>query len=227
MTPFHFVEDYERHVNDLIQRHPIDEAMSLAVGGLYDSIGSIECDLLSYLGVRDGVSIIDLGCGSGRLASALSKRFHLTYTGTDIIQSLLDYAKTKSDSSYEFLMHRELSVPLPDRSRDFFTAFSVFTHLLHHESYLYLEEAKRVLRPQGLAAFSFLEFAFPRHWDVFKHTVDAARTTARPPLNMFIERSAIERWAEHLGFAAVDFIAADEAPWGGKALGQSIAVLKT
>lgn len=36
MAQFHFVEDYERHVAALLEQHPIDEAMSLAVGGLYD-----------------------------------------------------------------------------------------------------------------------------------------------------------------------------------------------
>lgn len=33
MAQFHYVEDYERLVSELISKHPIDEAMSLAVGG--------------------------------------------------------------------------------------------------------------------------------------------------------------------------------------------------
>jgi hypothetical protein len=38
MAEFHFVEDYELHVEALLKAHSIDEAMSLAVGGLYDSV---------------------------------------------------------------------------------------------------------------------------------------------------------------------------------------------
>jgi hypothetical protein len=33
MANFHFVEDYQKHINNLIQNHDIDTAMSLAVGG--------------------------------------------------------------------------------------------------------------------------------------------------------------------------------------------------
>ena len=46
MAEFHFVEDYERHVARLMRDHPIDEAMSLAVGGAYDIIGRIEAEAL-------------------------------------------------------------------------------------------------------------------------------------------------------------------------------------
>ena len=46
MAKFHFIEDYERHVANLIATHPIDEAMSLAVGGSYELVGGIEHDLL-------------------------------------------------------------------------------------------------------------------------------------------------------------------------------------
>lgn len=226
MAQFHFVEDYERHVDQLIRTHPIDEAMSLAVGGDYERVGSIERDVLRYLGLKDGMTIFDLGCGSGRLASALSRHYRLGFTGTDVVQSLLDYAKAKSDPSYEFILNRALTVPVSDGSCDFFTAFSVFTHLLHHESYAYLQEAKRVLKPEGLAVFSFLEFSEPGHWPVFDNSVEANKADQAPPLNMFIERSAIECWAGHLGFAVHMILAATDSPWGGNALGQSIAVLR-
>jgi methylase of polypeptide subunit release factors len=103
MAEFHFVEDYERHVEALLEAHPIDEAMSLAVGGLYETVGAIESNLLRYLGLREHMSITDLGCGSGRLANALSKALTLNYIGIDIVQSLLNYAATRSSdptSSY-------------------------------------------------------------------------------------------------------------------------------
>jgi len=46
MAQFHFIEDYERHVAHLIKKYPIDEAMSLAIGGSYQEIGTIEADIL-------------------------------------------------------------------------------------------------------------------------------------------------------------------------------------
>jgi hypothetical protein len=46
MARFHFVEDYQRLVTQLIATKPLDEAMSLAVGGSFLEIGTVERDLL-------------------------------------------------------------------------------------------------------------------------------------------------------------------------------------
>ena len=146
MAEFHFVEDYERLVADLIAKHPIEEAMSLAVGGYYDQIGQVEGHLLRWAGLANGMSVVDLGCGSGRLAHALGKAFAINYLGVDIVQALLDYAATKSPTNYSFVLNRSLTLPADEKSADFVTAFSVFTHLLPSESYLYMEDARRVLK---------------------------------------------------------------------------------
>ncbi|NJO55706.1 MAG: class I SAM-dependent methyltransferase [Rhodospirillales bacterium] len=226
MADFHFVEDYERHVAHLLSQHPLDEAMSLAVGGNYDHVGSIECAVLKAFGLVDGMSVIDLGCGSGRLAHALGKELAIDYLGIDIIEALLDYAKTKTPANFKFVMHRELSIPANDTSADIICAFSVFTHLLHTESYIYLEEMRRALKPGGLIIFSFLEFAAPEHWAVFESTLAVQRSGTAPHLNIFIERNAIDCWSEHLGLQREAFIDASDARWEGHHLGQSVAVLR-
>jgi len=68
MAQFHFVEYYECYASGPITSHPRDEAMSLAVGGSYDEIGGIEAAILKAYNVNSSSSIVDLGCGSGRLA---------------------------------------------------------------------------------------------------------------------------------------------------------------
>ena len=200
MAQFHFVEDYERLVADLLCKYPIDEAMSLAVGGAYNEIGPIELDVLRYAGLRDGMSLIDLGCGSGRLASVLWRSVNIEYTGIDIVQPLLDYAKTKSPSEYKFLLHRALNIPAPENRCDFVCAFSVFTHLLHAESYIYMEDIKRTLKSGGKLVFSFLEFHSDSHWGIFEATVEAQRGHSNAHLNTFIERSVIDIWCRKLGY---------------------------
>lgn len=225
MAQFHFVEDYERLVARLIKDHPIDEAMSYAVGGGYEVFGPIEAHILRHFGLRDGMRLIDLGCGSGRLASALHGDMKVSYLGIDIVQALLDYAKKKAPT-YEFRLHRGLSIPQPDHSADMVSAFSLFTHLLHAESYLYLEECIRILKPGGKIVFSFLEFAEPSHWDVFVHTKTATKALTADHLNMFIERGAIEVWARHLGLEIEGYLAALEAVPGAQPLGQSVVVLR-
>jgi len=94
MTNFHFVDDYERHVDHLIRNHPLPEAMSLAVGGCYEEFSVILAEVLVQNGLRDGMSLVDLGCGSGRAVKGISKRVKIGYLGTDVVKRLLDYAAT-------------------------------------------------------------------------------------------------------------------------------------
>jgi SAM-dependent methyltransferase len=224
MAQFHFVEDYEKLVAHMIATHPIDEAMRLVVGGgPYEIFGQMETEILQAAGLADGMRVVDLGCGSGRLASVLQQRMKVSYAGIDIVQALLDYAKTKAPS-YEFIMHRGLGIPLPDASADMVSAFSLYTHLLQAETYVYLEESVRILRPGGKVVFSFLEFSEPKHWKIFEATRDAAREAGGDHLNMFMERSAIDIWAGKLGLSVERYFDAF-ATWSGHSLGQSVAVL--
>jgi ubiquinone/menaquinone biosynthesis C-methylase UbiE len=194
----HYVKDYNRLVTGLLKEHSLDEAMSRAVGGQYDAIGAAEADLLIRHGLREGDFLIDIGCGSGRLSSVLGCRLPgLRYLGTDIVPALLDFAKAKAPSNFEFLLHQKLTIPADDNSVDFIAFFSVFTHLLHEESYIYLRDAKRALRAGGTIVFSFLESA--HRWDTFEWMVSLVGTDQKPHMNMFIERPMIEAWAEHIG----------------------------
>ncbi len=228
MAEFHFVEDYERHVANLVATLPLDEAMSRAVGGAYREIGKVEAQIVRYAGLSDGMSLIDVGCGTARLGHVLGETMSIDYLGTDIVQTLLNYAKTKCPRSYRFKLHRELSIPAKNDSADMICAFSVFTHLLHEETYIYLEDMLRALKRDGRIVFSFLEFCGPTdlHWSVFAGTVENKRRQSKDPLNMFIERATIKTWARHLNCEIVEFIDGNAAPHGGSALGQSTVILR-
>ena len=206
MLDKHFISYYDKLVTRLKKSSAsVDQAMSLAVGGSFDAIGQIESDLLRMYGLRDGMRLIDLGCGSGRAAVALSRDFKIDYHGTDIVQALLDYAKSKTPKHYRYSLVKELHIPDPDASADMICAFSLFTHLLHEETYIYLEECVRVLKPGGRLVFSFLEFSVPTLWSVFEDTVREARGSTRTHLNVFIGRDAIKAWAEHLDLTIEDW----------------------
>lgn len=226
MAQFHFVEDYERYVRALMRSHPIDEAMSLAVGGDYARTGRLECEILRHLGLKDGDSLVDFGCGSGRLAAHLAEVAQVGYLGLDVAAPLLAYARTKSPPHYRFVRNTSLTLPVEAASVDWFSSFSVFTHLLHPETYIYLEEMHRCLRPRGRVVASFLEFADPYHWAVFEQTVALQRASQVPHLNQFVERGTWTLWAAKIGFSDVAFIGGQASPWpSGETLGQSIAVL--
>jgi ubiquinone/menaquinone biosynthesis C-methylase UbiE len=201
--------------------------MSAGVGGQFDHVGQIEADLMTYFGLQSGMSLLDLGCGSGRLASKIGQKLAIGYLGLDIVKEFLAYAKTRSPANYRFEINHSLSLPAANQSYDFGCAFSVFTHLLHSESYLYLQDFHRVLKPGGKFIFSFLEFAEQAHWPAFMQEVGRQQNPASiGHLNTFIERSVIPIWAARLGYSVETIVGAHEAPWGTHPLGQSVAVLR-
>jgi len=197
-----YVQEYEAYVARMQTLFAHDEAMAYAVGGGdFSKVGDWEVDLLASAGLREGQRIIDVGCGSGRLAAALSRRFgdRISYLGVDIVQTMLDYAATVSDPSYRFAMNTELSIPAPDASCDLIAFFSVVTHLLHEESFRYLRDARRALKPDGRLALTFLESK--QNWSIFERVVEVSENPAiQEPLVMFIERPMLEVWADRLGF---------------------------
>lgn len=215
----HFVQSYERLVGDLLKQHPLDEAMSRAVGGGYEHGGAIEADILAELGLTTGARLIDLGCGSGRLSTAMGRRFgaSIDYLGIDIVQALLDYAAAKAPPAYRFVLHRDLSIPAPSESADFVVAFSVFTHLRTSETLAYLADAKRVLRPGGAVVFSYL--TLPQHWRMLIGDIKGRLRGTLPHLVTYTQPWTIGRWARGLGFRVEQF----DAP---ASIGHRVAVLR-
>ncbi len=202
----HFERDYSRLVAVLRGRYPHEEAMARAVGGQFEEVGRDQVNFLEQQGLRDGMAIVDLGCGSGRTAVQIARRLpNCTYVGIDVVQDLLDHAKSICPASYRFIRSASVAFPLPDASADMIIGFSVFTHLLHEECYAYLQDAVRVLRPGGKFVFSFFEFARADQWSVFADTVESRKTDAFGHMNTFIERAAIETWCRHLGLTVEGF----------------------
>jgi SAM-dependent methyltransferase len=199
-----FQATYTQHVNRLLERSASrDVALKRAVGDEFEVMGILQCELLKHYGLKPDGYVIDVGCGSGRTAKPLSDYLVGKYLGTDIVPDLLAFAKELCNRpDWRFEQTSGLSIPEHDTRADMVCFFSVLTHLLHEQSYIYLQEARRVLKPGGRIVFSFLEFAIPRHWDVFLSNVHHVNNAT--PLNQFISRDAIRAWAEHLDVRIVD-----------------------
>ncbi len=234
-----YEKTYLTHVDNLKKNLDADVALQQAVGGHFKAVGELERALLIQLGLKGSDRLIDVGCGSGRLACQLASMPDLAYLGTDVVPELLGYARNlcKRDD-WEFVTAKGLSIPSADQSADFVCFFSVLTHLRHEDSYLLLREAKRVLKAGGRVVFSFLEFHIPSHWALFEPLTNKARHVSH--VDQFIGRDAIHAWAYHLGMQ-VDAIFDGDKPhikyegtitWDdGRtminegSLGQSVAVL--
>jgi SAM-dependent methyltransferase len=189
---------YRNHVLNFQWRKRNDVAMQQAIGGEFAAFGAMERDLLVASGLTPGSHLVDVGCGSGRLAHVLAKELTTgRYLGIDVVPDLLAHAKQISNRpDFRFEPASGFLIPEKDGVADFVVFFSVLTHLLHEESFSYLREATRVLKPGGKIVFSFLEFAIPSHWAVFEGNLEGIGKSR--PLNQFISRAAIAAWAQHL-----------------------------
>jgi SAM-dependent methyltransferase len=232
---------YKQHYDALWERIRHSEtALQQAVGGEFEVVGYLEFARLRQLGLKPEHAVIGVGCGSGRLAVQLAPWLDGRYLGTDILPSLLDHArKLCGRDDWTFVETNGQEIPAPDESADFVTYFSVLTHINHEESYRYLAESKRVLRPGVVIVCSFLEFLIRSHWAIFR--ADLQDRSPEKVLNQFLSRDAFQAFAFNLGLELVSFIDGDkptipidrELNWSNGVqmsglgnLGQSVCVLR-
>lgn len=224
-----YVADYQSVVEHLLGKHDREEALLLAVGG-NDAIGDSEIGVLLRSGLEGDGHLVDVGCGSGRLTRRAAKLPRLRYLGTDINATLLDEARrTAARKDFRYVLVDGIAIPERDSVADMVAFFSVGTHLLHEEFYVYLRDARRVLKPGGRIVLSFLDFQCVGTWAVFEEMLNvAAAGSGGGHLNMFIGRDDIRVWARQLDMTVIDVVPGDkQTDWATEAstalLGQKLA----
>jgi len=206
-----FAATYQAHVTALRHSHSDARAMELAVGSDFEAVGLLEVDVLKAVGLTPAGYVVDVGCGSGRLAIPLASYLTGGYLGIDIVPDLVAYARSQvARPDWRFEVAKGLTIPAADGVADIVCFFSVFTHLLHEQSFLYLREAARVTKPGGAIVISFLEFAIPGHWEIFEATMNRPPTDIQP-LNVFLSRDALGVWADKLALTVESISDGDKA----------------
>ena len=199
MDPATLSTSYVEHVARLERRLDTDDALRRAVGGEFMAVGKLEYHLLRSRGLRDDHLVVDVGCGSGRLACQLAPFPGIRYVGCDVVPRLLDYARELCGrADWRFEPTNGTTIPCASDTGDFACFFSVFTHLSQEDIFRYFREAHRVLKTGGLMVMSFLEFRVPTHWGIFMASVNGTRDDEH--LNQFVEREALHAWAAAAGF---------------------------
>ena len=114
--------------------------------------------LLPLLKLQRGHDVVDFGCGTGWLSSAMAL-MRCQVTGIDISQRALDIAHSAvlehpllKEGRVAFRRLGEAGIPLDTSSVDRIVCFDSFHHVADQN--FYLQEFFRILRPGGIVGFS-------------------------------------------------------------------------
>jgi SAM-dependent methyltransferase len=103
--------------------------------------------------VSDFRSILDFGCGCGRIIRALRQRLpdETRLFGTDIDPEAIEWLQENYQSIGEFEVNPHLPPSVyPDNTFDFIFSVSIFTHLPEAMQFAWLKELHRVAKPGAL-----------------------------------------------------------------------------
>lgn len=199
-------------------------------GGDYHQTGRYFADKITQTtGLQPDWSVLDIGCGTGRIGAPLIQRLGEggAYKGFDLSASAIRWAEkhvSSNQASVQFI-RADLSnteynrggetrasryvFPAATGSMDLCIAISLFTHLKSDDAQRYLQECARVLKPGGkvfLTAFVMSEDAKQRVRDgrsrmAFEPLDDATYTTdlKTPEHAIAFEEKDFLEWVEAAG----------------------------
>jgi ubiquinone/menaquinone biosynthesis C-methylase UbiE len=118
----------------------------------FERLVPIKLKLLTDQGLTPDGKILDVGCGTGLLATA-AERFlsdRGLFWGTDLAKEAVEFCKSKyMRPNFHFAVNGMTTIPVSGVLFDAITYFSVFTHTYVEETALLLAESKRLLAPKG------------------------------------------------------------------------------
>lgn len=118
------------------------------------------------------LTVYEIGCGCGRVATALSE--YLTagrYVGVDLSPQYINICKRRAPLGH-FHVTDGCSFPLPDSSADLVIEFSIFCHMPLQLVWRWLQETRRVLKPNGTTYLQFHNLKSEQQWDEFAASAD-------------------------------------------------------
>lgn len=208
-TP-HYVREY-RHLVRFLQSRDPDEASAFerAVGGNYREQGAAQAKLVLDVAPDGPFTLLDVGCGSGRLSHALRGEERIAYLGVDVVPDLIEYARRISARpDWRFETISSLNLPCPADWADVIVFMSVLTHLKPAECRDYIAEAARALKPGGVVIASYLDRNHDYHRRNFRPAwrQRLARFLRREVMIAFTTPEEMTGWFETAGLAVRETI---------------------
>jgi SAM-dependent methyltransferase len=105
-------------------------------------------EIAKYLPATPDLSILDLGCGTGRFTAPLARRFAARVIGLDLSKRMLALAaRTLGDSGAVLVQGAAETMPFSDRSFDVVFVSMVLHHI--RSSPRAIDEIRRAIKPGG------------------------------------------------------------------------------
>lgn len=105
------------------------------------------------------LSILDFGCGNGRVALPFFDKYHRPSVCADVDPQVIAYLKEAIPGANPIKTGYEPPLPFADQSFDVIYALSVWTHLPAEHQSMWLTEIARILKDDGLALLSTSSYA--------------------------------------------------------------------
>lgn len=127
-----------------------DLLAKLGVGSAHPGGFEISMDLVSEINIDENTKVLDIGCGTGRTACYISKKYECQVTGLDIHPLMIEKANSRAQMNNckaRFIQGNVLSMPFQDHDFDVVLAESLAVFLPIKSL---LSECWRILKPGGL-----------------------------------------------------------------------------
>ncbi|MEM6381033.1 MAG: class I SAM-dependent methyltransferase [Pseudomonadota bacterium] len=200
-------------------------------------------ELATRFDLEHSSNIVDIGCGSGRLAYPFA---HFLkdgrYFGCDVWEDGIRWCTDNiaaghdnvtfhtipSKNNYYFddrddAVQNEYTLPfLPDADIDLAFAISVFTHLVREDSLAYMHELKRMLKPDGCAFIT--AFIIDHHFFKYVKDTGAHRAVKEAEPGCFYAYSgqdffggySYKVWREMIEQAGLQIVSYEVGKWAAK-----------
>lgn len=133
----------------------------------------------NILGIKNGMKVLEVGCGSGHFLEMIKQNFDVEAYGIDLDEGHIAYAKNSAKTNglnINYQVANIKNLPFEDDSFDLIYSYTVVEHLPFND---FIEEQKRVLKPDGkvvimtveakqqtCSEFEFLDEEIFKHFDV-------------------------------------------------------------
>jgi SAM-dependent methyltransferase len=188
------------------------ELAKLAVAGYggEDQLAQAAAETLRILDATVGYGIHDLvleiGCGIGRVATALAPHCRHWF-GADISGEMLKHAAKRLAGLNNVTLVELSEVNLqmfPDNGFDLAYCTVVFMHLYEWDRYRYVREMARVLRPGGRCYFDNMDITSGPGWKLFSDEANLLPERRPAHVSMISSGEELETYAKRAGFTDIE-----------------------